>query len=398
MARAETAGGQKIEGRISVVVLDPVRSHLQGAVQDDTQSQLLGQRCPDPGLRIFLILEAEGPRREVHGTGQSACKGQDRRMRRRIASILRPGIPLLSPHPLLGHQIGPRALQPRGHDRFVTVDHDPVARRGLHDPLVVAHAVLTSVSLSVAEHAAAVSRLDDSDTELPAEGKGSFQLRFVVLDIAGRLVMGDETYPAGVRMTGYPFQIEIRRRRTEVEIPRIPALVPTFGQHRREAVFCCKVHIADHVLRRSAVLWRFMPGIVPHVDSPPDAQVVAGADPLRGIGNPVWLVQVEQQPREQQLAGIPRNEDHAPGRDEGCADKGLDARLPGGRTGMQSSERIAAQIERGIIDERSLVESQVETVGGHDRKRRGQRVGRDHGPQFIESLIGRSVPGDGPRP
>ena len=206
--------------------------------------------------------------------------------------------------------------------------------------------------------------------------------------------------------------VEIGIRSNEIENivlhvpePILPADVPAFDQQLVEPVLRREVDVTFHVVVvRSMAAAGLAPGVIRRTELnrrhvarigpvafardhlPPYAHVLHGFDP-RSIGVSARFVQVEDQIRGEDVAGVVRNHHRAP---RGTAGR-LHVAFPSlciGREVRGENETAVVQIEMHarIVDQRRFVDVDVEPVialhlqrrlHSRGRERRLRRVGRD---------------------
>lgn len=360
------AGGD--EGKwfgVLLVVLYFIGCHLQGTVQHEEQSQLLGKCGMYPCLGDYGVFEAERAGSEIHGSGQSAGEGDDGGMGGRVSAVFVPGIPFLSAYAFLGHEVGEGALQAGGHYGFVVVYHDVAGGGEFNHFPVVAHAELAAVAFRTVQEFADITGFYNLYAVIFIEVEGGFQLVFVVGYPAVGFVVADEEDAFGSGIVGDAFQVEVRIRFGEAEAVGIPTLVPAFHQHSLETVPGGKVYMAQYVGGGGTVARAGVPGVLVHVVGPPDADVSSGLYP-GGIGDAAGVVEVQHEAGEEEGACAFGNNHCAPGGDAGSLHENLLSCGPRGEVGFQcSASRFAGNEVHGcIIRQVCLVDAEEEAVTG----------------------------------
>src|SRR5690606_33078586 len=279
-----------------------------------------------------------------------------------------------------------RAAQAGVLDRLVGVDGDLPLRRGLdHAQVVVAHPLAL---VPLAHHRASrlvlaldvtgvadVAGLDHVHAGARVQVEGRLQLAFVMADRAGGFVVADQVHALAGGVSGQFRQVEVRGGAGEVEAPAVgepvavPARVPAFHQHAAEAVLRGEVDVAAGIGGGRAVPGAGAPGLLLQVQRPPHAHVLGRLEPA-DVADGVGLVEVEDQAGLDQVTGTLADLDRAPrgGERGGAVHR---AALAGrGQRGAQHVAVATGQVHAGVVDQRRLVDGDVQPVAGAQGQRR----------------------------
>ena len=363
--------------RLSLVVLDGIGCHLQGAVDHHEFAQLLGKG--GVGVSAFHdFREVEDGGCKIGRSCQAARKGQGHGMCRWIAAFHVPGIVFLSAHAFLRHQVGQGALQACRHGWLMVVDHDVMLGCCLDHLAVVADAVLRLGEFLAVEVVAHISCLHRTDAQLAEPGKGFVHLLLEQAGVAPGLGVSDEAYALRKCIVADLLDVEVGIRLQVTDLFAFaPSGVPSFGQHAAESVSCSEVDVALHVLGGGSVRRSHLPGVLLLVDAPPDAEVSTGFDP-RGVFPLAGLVEVEHQARGHQVARSFADDDGTPRGACLVLAIHLHAVLPRCQGCEQAHAAVVprpwCQVDARIIDEGSLVKGQHQRVLVFDGQWSAHRV------------------------
>ena len=376
--------------REALVVLGQVGGHLQRRGHYHVDAQLVGDRAV--GVRMVLGVDLrdvhfEDAGRVVHRASDQPREGQHGDVRGFRASE---GLILRAAGRFVADQIGPRTAESRRTHGFVGVDHDPVVGGLLHGIEIVVHHPLVVVVVALGDDVADVSRLDGRIAVFVHEAVGSVEMPFVVAHRTRCLVVHDHLHAlfGGVALNLLDVEVGIRGHEVEniilhVAEPVLPADVPSLDQHGIHAVRRGEVDVAFHVGGRGAVtavgpdhrqIVRVevnalqVVGVGPAAPAgdhlPPDAHVFTGADPRR-ILDLAGLVQIEREPRGQDVAGVVRDDHRPPGGRGRGLHVGLVAVRVGGQVGLEDHRAVIEfEVHGREVDQCRLVEIDVESVIG----------------------------------
>ena len=339
------------------------------------------------GVLGFEVEDAGG---EIHRSGEHP--GEDHRwdVIRPVAATPR-RVVFLPARRLPAEQVRVGPAEAGVLHRFVDVERHLMPRRRLDGALVVVHHVLPVVplagDLSAVESTRKVhppihvARLDDFDAEVVHERVRRVHLRLVVRGVAAGLVVANEAGAPLPRVVRQLLHRVVRVRSDEREVvssPRpvaVPPDVPALDEHAVEAVVGGEVDVAAGVLGRRAVVGAAVPRPLPDVHRPPDADVLARLDP-RDVAEGVRLVEVEDDVVRDEVAGRVADEDGSPRRAVRRLGVDADAGGPRREVGLKRRRADAAELHRGVVHERGLVERDEGAVLERERERRVERVAR----------------------
>ena len=141
------------------------------------------------------------------------------------------------------------------------IDHDPVLGGLAYDIVIVADDLLAVVVLALRKDVAHISALDGIVAILVHKGERILEMALVILCGRGGLVVHYQTDTLSVGILVECRKVEIRIWGDEIEHilllasePVFPALVPALDEEAVEAVGCCEVDVAAHILIVGAVI------------------------------------------------------------------------------------------------------------------------------------------------
>ena len=317
--------------RVLLVVLDLITRHLQRAVEDDEERQLVTERRVHTRAGDDGVLKSKHTWGVVRRSRHHAGEGQRADMRTGRTAVLRPRVPLLTADALLRHQVRVRALQTRGHSRLVVVDGYMVLGGRLDDLPIMPYYPLRAVELIAvagADERGDITRLNCRHAVFLHELISGIQISLVLVSTTGGLVVADDGYTKlfGIRAQGIHVVVRIRgdERETVVidALVTFPSRVPALSKDTAETVLGCELQIPAHVLRRSAVAVTLAPRPLFEVHRPPDAEELHGLDP-RCIIDLTGLIEIEHDTRRHHLRQRARENHEPPWRHERRTDISL---------------------------------------------------------------------------
>ncbi len=385
-----------------------VGGHLQRAVDDDIEGQLLGPGGLDAAGAARVHAEDAG--RIVHRPGQQAGEDQIGLMLRRVARLA-PGAELHAARALARDHVRIGAAQARVLERLVGIDGHLVTGRRLDDLHVVLGQRLALMEgkdhVAVRPgHARAASigdiaRLDRVLAQALHLRHGRFQLLLIAIGIAARFVVRDQLDALVAGIGGDAFQVEVGIGPGEVELfaagepVAVPAQVPAFDQHPAKAVLGRKIDMLDSVLGRCAMLGSRVPGLQLQVHFPPDADVLHRLDPA-DVAQAVRLVQVQDQAGFRQACGAVADLQGAPGRVERSLSDHGGIGQAGRQLGSEAGAFRAAQVHPRIVDQGGFVDRDVGAgLAAHGDRGLGAADRADRGA-VVEVFLAVPFPGGDP--
>jgi len=318
----------------------------------------------------------------------------------RIAAT--PGVVLIAASGLAGQPVRPGTVQPRRPHRFMGVDHDLVARRlPRHTQIVVDHPLAVMV-LAARDDAADVAGLDAVVAVLFHKGKGILHPPLIIGHRRRGLVVHDQAHSVfgGVALQLLHIEIgigsdKIKNLLFPVTEPVLPADVPALDQHPVKAVSGGEIDVAFGLGRGGAVAsvglesvpvgrGQFeiagvghVPGDRADVHAPPDADIFLRLDPA-GIGQGAGLVEVEDDPRGEDLPGIAADDDGAPGALLGSLQVGhMTQRIGHQHRAQRKSALVDEQVHRRIVDQSGFEKVDVKPLAGLEHERGLHGIGGD---------------------
>ena len=313
---------------------------------------------------------------------------------------------------LVADQVGVGAAEARRAHRLVGVDHDLVVGGPADGIEVVVVHPLPVMVLAAGQDVAHVPALDRVVPVFVHQAVGRFHVAFVVAHRSRRFMVHHQPDAFPVRIFVQCGDVEIGVGGHEIEDvilrvpePVLPADVPAFDEQLVEPVCRREVDVPLHVLVVGAVAAAGpASGVIRHAELyrrhvarigpvalagdhfPPYAHVFHGLDP-RGVVIGARLVEVQDQLRGEDVAGVVRDRHRAP---RGMAGR-LHVAFPPlcvGRKVRGEDEIPVVQVEvhARIVDQRRFVDVDVEPVVAlhlqgrlyaRGREGRLRRVGRD---------------------
>ena len=277
------------------------------------------------------------------------------------------------------------------------------AGRRFHNFLKMTHHVLPVMRHASRSYCSGISGFQRPDSQIAAKLQCRIELAFIHRNIAAGFVMRDEFNFSFFGVAYHCGQIEIRIRlaeilhRQRVRSPCFPSLIPAFGQKAANAVTGAKVNVVFGPFGGGSMCGSGIPGVFSGVHAPPYSGEFHGFDP-RHVFDCARLVEILNQMRFHQLAGIAGDHDCAPGCCERRFCPDTDAIGPGPQMRMEQQRigLVAHEHHFGIIQQSCFVDANAVT-GSHNRQGcvgivdfRKRRIAVQ---RFVGKFIGWNPPG-----
>ena len=378
----------KLEGiGVFLIILIQVGSHLQRTVHGNIKCQLFHQCSTQFGLirAIYRQITFKNTRSIIHRTTHQTGKRQDGLViRTDTVERLKFGTACR----FLGNPVRISPVHTRRTNRLVRVYHNLILSRRFSYPVVVIDHPLSVVMLAARNNRSYITRFHGIIAVFLHETEGIVQLTLIVSHRRSRFMMHDDLHPfrCGIALQFLDIKIRISLGKAVnklfgISIIVFPAFVPAFHQHCIKTVFGRKVDVFLHVRRIGSMMSVRLQlsiiclsdynilriGISPCRASsreilPPYADILDRLDP-RSILQFTRLIQVDNQVRSQNVTSIVAHYNRTPRTGTSCLDISFCTVLVRSQVCThQVIFRIQVQVHGRIVDQRSLVNVDVQSV------------------------------------